>query len=324
MHMVMWAMSDRAIPRSFRMMEGFGVHTFRLVNAEGESTFVKFHWRPTLGTQSIVWDEAVKINGADHDFHRRDLFDGDRDRRVSRVGASHPGFYRGRRRRASTSTSSTDQAHPRGARSARADRQDGAGPLARTTSSPRPSRSAFHPGQPRAGHRLHRRSAAAGPALLVHRHAAHAPRRAELPRDPDQPRRSARCTTSSATAYARMTVDPRAASATSRTRSLPRRRQRENPERGLRDASAKRPKRARSSAQRSETFADHYSQARHVLSLDDARPSSATSSSAFTFELAKVETIAIRTRMLGHLDIIDPELGARVADALGMDGPGRR
>jgi catalase len=74
MHMIMWVMSDRAIPRSFRFMEGFGVHTFRLVNAKGKSTFVKFHWKPKLGLQSVVWNEAVKINGADPDFHRRDLW----------------------------------------------------------------------------------------------------------------------------------------------------------------------------------------------------------------------------------------------------------
>jgi len=74
MHMIMWVMSDRAIPRSFRFMEGFGVHTFRLVNAKEESTFVKFHWKPKLGLQSVVWNEAVKINGADPDFHRRDLW----------------------------------------------------------------------------------------------------------------------------------------------------------------------------------------------------------------------------------------------------------
>ncbi|MFN0263978.1 catalase [Tepidamorphus sp. 3E244] len=75
MHMVMWIMSDRTIPRSFRFMEGFGVHTFRLVNAAGKSSFVKFHWKPRLGVQSVLWDEAVKINGADPDFHRRDLWD---------------------------------------------------------------------------------------------------------------------------------------------------------------------------------------------------------------------------------------------------------
>jgi catalase len=74
-HMLMWAMSDRAIPRSYRTMQGFGVHTFRLVNAEGESHFVKFHWSPKAGTHSLVWDEAVKISGADSDFHRRDLWE---------------------------------------------------------------------------------------------------------------------------------------------------------------------------------------------------------------------------------------------------------
>ncbi len=73
-HMLMWIMSDRAIPRSFRMMEGFGVHTFRLVNEEGKSTYVKFHWRPKLGMASVIWDEALKISGADPDFHRRDLW----------------------------------------------------------------------------------------------------------------------------------------------------------------------------------------------------------------------------------------------------------
>jgi catalase len=75
MHMVMWIMSDRTLPRSLRMIEGFGVHSFRLINAAGESTFVKFHWRPKLGLQSTIWDETVKLAGADQDFHRRDMFD---------------------------------------------------------------------------------------------------------------------------------------------------------------------------------------------------------------------------------------------------------
>ncbi|QRX83378.1 catalase [Glaciimonas sp. PAMC28666] len=74
-HMLMWVMSDRAIPRSLRMMQGFGVHTFRLVNTAGESVFCKFHWEPIAGTHSLVWDEAVKIAGADADFHRRDLWE---------------------------------------------------------------------------------------------------------------------------------------------------------------------------------------------------------------------------------------------------------
>ena len=74
-HMVMWHLSDRAIPRSYRMMEGFGVNTYRFVNAEGQAHYVKFHWKPKLGVHSLVWDEAQKIAGKDPDFHRRDLYD---------------------------------------------------------------------------------------------------------------------------------------------------------------------------------------------------------------------------------------------------------
>ena len=74
-HMLMWLLSDRAIPKSFRTMDGFGVHTFRLVNAEGKGTFVKFHWRPVLGTASLVWDESQKLAGKDPDWHRRDLWE---------------------------------------------------------------------------------------------------------------------------------------------------------------------------------------------------------------------------------------------------------
>lgn len=75
MHMVIWAMSDRTLPRSLRMMEGFGVHSFKLINKKGQYTFAKFHWRPELGLQSTLWDEAVKLQGADNDYHRRDLYE---------------------------------------------------------------------------------------------------------------------------------------------------------------------------------------------------------------------------------------------------------
>ncbi|MET0517400.1 MAG: catalase, partial [Burkholderiaceae bacterium] len=74
-HMLMWAMSDRALPRSLRMMEGFGVHTFRFINAAGKSSFVKFHWKPKLGIHGLAWDEAQKLAGKDADFHRRDLWE---------------------------------------------------------------------------------------------------------------------------------------------------------------------------------------------------------------------------------------------------------
>ncbi len=75
LHNVMWAMSDRGIPRSYRTMEGFGIHTFRLINAEGKATFVRFHWKPVAGKASLVWDEAQKLTGRDPDFHRRDLWE---------------------------------------------------------------------------------------------------------------------------------------------------------------------------------------------------------------------------------------------------------
>ncbi len=98
-HMLMWAMSDRAIPRSYRTMQGFGVHTYRFVNADGESTFVKFHWNPAAGTHSLVWDEAVKISGADPGFSSARSLGVDRSRRVSRVrtrrAALHGGASRG-------------------------------------------------------------------------------------------------------------------------------------------------------------------------------------------------------------------------------------
>lgn len=75
MHNLIWLMSDRGLPRSLRMMEGFGIHSYRLIDKDGKSTFVRFHWKPVLGVQSTTWDEAVKISGADPDYHRRDLFE---------------------------------------------------------------------------------------------------------------------------------------------------------------------------------------------------------------------------------------------------------
>ena len=94
-HMLMWVMSDRAIPRSYRTMQGFGVHSYRFVNAKGESVFVKFHWNPTAGTHSLVWDEAVKISGADSDFHRRDLWESIEAGVVPRIRARRADHHRG-------------------------------------------------------------------------------------------------------------------------------------------------------------------------------------------------------------------------------------
>ena len=139
-HMLLWVMSDRAIPRSFRFMEGFGVHTFRFVNAKGRSTFVKLHWKPKQGMQSVLWDEAVKINGADPDFHRRDLWDAISDGDFPEWELGIQRFDDTLRRLASSSTSSTrPSSSPR--RSSRSSRSAGSCSTGwSTTSSPRPSR----------------------------------------------------------------------------------------------------------------------------------------------------------------------------------------
>ena len=191
MHMLLWAMSDRTLPRSFRMMEGFGVHTFRFVDADGKSTFVKFHWRPKIGAASLIWDESVKLYGADPDSQRRDLFEaiamGDfpefelsvqafDQKTADEVPIRHP-----RRHQADSGRNGAAAAgRPHGARqeSRQLLRGDRAG---RVPSWPR-----------RARDRLHGRSAAAGASLLVYRHAAHPAGRRELPRDFPSTGRSAR------------------------------------------------------------------------------------------------------------------------------------
>ena len=135
------SMSDRAIPRSFRFMEGFGVHTFRLVNAEGRSTFVKFHWKPKLGMQSVVWNEAVKINGADPDFHRRDLWDAISAGDFPEWELGLQLFDDDVRRRVRLRRARPDEDHPRGGRCRSAASAGWCSTGCRTTSSPRPSRS---------------------------------------------------------------------------------------------------------------------------------------------------------------------------------------
>ena len=198
-HMLMWAMSDRAIPRSYRTMQGFGVHTYRLVNAKGESHFVKFHWNPKAGTHSLVWDEAVKISGADSDFHRRDLWE------AIEAGAypewelglqifteeQAEGFTLRRARR--------HEDRPRGARADRPGRPAGAEPQSRQLLRGNRAGGVLR-GARRARHRLLERSAARRSHSFVRRHADLTAGRSQLPRDSRSTRRSRRSTTTSATA----------------------------------------------------------------------------------------------------------------------------
>ena len=199
MHMVMWIMSDRTIPRSFRFMEGFGVHTFRLVNAEGKSTFVKFHWKPKLGMQSVVWNEALKINGADPDFHRRDLWDAIQTGDYPGMGAGPAAVRRGFRREVRLRRARRDQDHPGGAGAGPPRRPAGARPRGRQLLRRDRAGRVLH-AEHRARHRLHQRPAAAGPQLLLSRHAAEAARQPQLHLSADQRAEDARSTTSSRTA----------------------------------------------------------------------------------------------------------------------------
>jgi catalase len=319
MNMLMWAMSDRTIPRSYRMMEGFGVHTFKLVSAEGNVTFVKFHWRPKLGSQSVVWDEAVKINGADQDFHRRDLF-----------------------------TAIQAGAFPEYELSIQAFTEDDLGDfpfdiLDATKIIPEEliplepigvmkldrwpdnffaetEQAAFHPGHVVPGIDF------SDDPLLQGRLFSYTDTqliRLGSPNFHEIPINRPRCPMRNFQRDGHMRQEINRGRVNYEPNSLAPSFPRETPAGFVTSPDSFAPPRsfgeAKKVRERSETFADHYSQARQFYH-SMTEPEQRHIVNAFTFELAKVDTIAVRTRMLGHLDIIDPELGARVADGLGMVG----
>jgi catalase len=313
MHMLMWVMSDRAIPRSLRMIEGFGIHTFRMINAKNESIFVKFHWRPVLGAASVIWDEAVKINGADPDFHRRDLFE-------AIAKGDFPEFE--------FAVQAFDQ------KTADSFDFDVLDPtklipeelvpleiIGKMTLNRNPDnffaeteQVAFHPGHLVPGidfsndPLLQGRIFSYTDTQLIrlggpnfHELEINRPRCPMRNFQRDGVKRQMVPT-------GRVAYDPN---------SLAPDGPRENPTSGFatyptHDSGDK-------LRIRPDSFADHYSQAR-MFFRSMSEPEQRHIVSAFAFELGKVETIAIRTRMLGHLMIIDESLGAAVEQALGMEG----
>ena len=286
MHMAMWIMSDRAIPRSFRFMEGFGVHTFRLINAEGKSTFVKFHWKPKLGLQSVVWNEAVKINGADPDFHRRDLWNaiqmGDYPEWELGLQLFDEDFADTLRLRCARRY----QAHSGGG---------GPGPSASAGwCSTAVSDNFFAETEQVAfctqnivpGIDFSQRSAAPGPQFLVPRYPAQTAWAAPTSPIFRSTRRNVRFTIFSKTATWPWTI-PRPGQL--RAQFLGRRDggPRESPEKGFQFVS--RSEEGPKLRVRSETFADHYSQARQFY-LSQTEVEQKHIADALTFELSKVET----------------------------------
>ena len=313
MHMLMWAMSDRAIPRSLRHIEGFGVHTFRMINADGQSTFVKFHWRPSIGAASLIWDEAVKIAGADPDFHRRDLWE-------SIDTGAFPEW--------TLSVQAFDQ---RKADSLDFDILDPTKlipeeiiplePIGRMVLDRNPAnffaeteQVAFHP-----GHVVPGIDFTADPLLQGRLHSyidtqlsrLGGPNFHQIPINrPVCPMRNFQRDGHMQTAVpeGRVNYEPN---------SLGPETPKENPTAGF--ASFADPDAGPKVRVRSPTFADHYSQAR-MFWRSMTPPEQGHIVGAFAFELSKVETLAIRKRMLGHLDLIAGELGARVAKAMAMEG----
>jgi catalase len=315
MHMLVWAMSDRGIPRSYRMIEGFGIHTFRLIDADDRSTFIKFHWKPLLGIASVVWDEAVKINGADPDFHRRDLYE-------AIAKGDYPEWELG--------FQIFDQATADGLDFDILDPTklipEEIIPVTRVgkmTLNRNPDnffaeteQVAFCPAnivpgiafsndpllQGRLFSYLDTQLSRLGGANF-HQIPINAPRCpvANFQRDGIRQMNVPK---------GRVAYEPA---------SLDQGTPRENPRAGWRPFSGAETTDGTKTHLRKESFADHYSQARQLFnSLTKTEQTHVIS--AFAFELAKVETKAIRQRMLGHLLIIDQTLGTAVADALGMEG----
>jgi len=313
MHMLVWVMSDRAIPRSFRMMEGFGVNTFRMVNARGEERLVKFHWRPLIGSSSLLWDEAVKISGVDPDFHRRDLW-------TSIAAGAFPEYELG----VQAFTQEEADGFDFDVLDATKVLPEEVVPLqmlGRMVLDRNPSnvfaeteQVAFCP-----SHLVPGIEFSSDPLLQgrlfsyldtqlsrlgtpnFHQLPINAPL---VPPQNLQRDGKMRMTVPTArVAYEPSQLDPAGPreDGASGFSSFP------DPESG--------PK----VRLRAESFADHYSQARLFFRSQTA-PEQLHIVQAFAFELAKVEAPPVRRRMLGHLQLIDAELGAGVASMLGMTG----
>ncbi len=311
MHMLMWVMSDRAIPRSLRMIEGFGVHTFRLINSAGESRFVKFHWRPKLGAQSVLWDEAVKINGADPDFHRRDLWEAIKKGDFPEWELGLQVFDEAQAAKLDFDVLDPTKLIPEEIIPLR---MVGKLVLNRNADNffAETEQVAFLPtnvppgidfsNDPLLQGRLHsyqdtQLSRLGGPNF--HQIPINAPRcpmhnfQRDGLRQMEVPK-------------GRVNYEPNSLDG-----GVPR----ENPTRGF--TSYPEQLDGAKVRERSATFADHYSQAR-LFFRSMTKPEQMHIISAFAFELGKVEIKAIRTRMLGHLANIDADLSVQVAAALGM------
>ena len=311
MHMVMWIMSDRTLPRSLRMMEGFGIHSFRLVNADGASTFVKFHWRPELGLQSTVWDETVKIAGADPDFHRRDLFDA--------VTSGRPPAWQ---LAVQLFTQEQADAFPFDHLDSTKLIPEELVPLkviGRMVLDRWPDnffaeteQVAFCPSHLVPGIDF------SNDPLLQGRLFSYLDTqlsRLGSPNFHQIPVNAPKCPFASHQRDAHMQMQQPKGQVAYDPSSLADGALRETPTRGFRSFAAD--EAGQRGRIRAESFADHYSQARQFY-RSQSEPEQAHIASALVFELSKVVTARVREAMVGHLIHIDRDLAQRVANGLGM------
>lgn len=313
MHMLMWIMSDRAIPRSFRMMQGFGVHTFRFVDAREKSTFVKFHWRPRIGTESLLWDEAVKISGADPDFHRRDLWN-------AIATGDYPEFELGVQTfdRETADTLDFDVLDASKIIPEEIVPLEMIGKLVLNRNPDNffaeTEQVAFCP-----SHVVPGIDFTNDPLLQGRLHSYIDTQLSRLggPNFHQIPVNRPVCPLRNFQRDAAMQMEiPKGRSAYEPS-SLDDGGAREAPQHGLHTYPAT--EKGTKLRIRAESFADHYSQPR-LFWLSMTEPEQLHIVNAFGFELGKVETAAVRQRMLGHLQNIHPTLGNRVAHVLGMEG----
>ena len=313
MHMIMWVMSDRGIPRSLRMMEGFGIHTFRLVDAKGKSTFVKFHWRPALGSQSVVWDEALKINGADPDFHRRDLWEaigsGDFPTWELSVQLFDQAFADQFDFDVLDSTKLIpEELLPR--------RPVGRMVLDRVVDNvfAEIEQVAFCTANVVPGIDF------SDDPLLQGRNFSYLDtqlKRLGGPNFHQLPINRPRCPMANFQRDGHMQMDVPKGRVNYEPNSLSKDGPRENPKAGY--TSFAEPVEGAKVRHRSETFADHFSQARQFFDSQTA-PEQDHIVAALIFELSKVETVAVREAVLGQLANIGADIAPRVAAGLGMKG----
>ncbi len=313
MHMLMWAMSDRTLPRSFRMMEGFGVHTFRFVDAAGKSTFVKFHWRPTIGSATLIWDESVKLYGADPDSQRRDLHDAIAMGDFPEFELSVQAFDQKTADKFPFDILDATKLIP--------EEMVPLQPIGRMVLDRNPDnffaeteQAAFHPGHVVPGidfsddPLLQGRLFSYTDTQLIRLGGANFH---ELPIN------RPKCPMQNFQRDGVRRMDIPTGRVAYEPNSLAPDSPREDPERGF--ASVRTLDAGDKVRERSETFADHYSQGR-LFWRSMSEPEQRHIVNAFTFELSKVSIVGIRQRMLGHLANIDRELCDRVEEGLGMEG----